>query len=517
MLRFLRYLLLLCFALPLPALRAQSDLSYEVTEVSPGIYDIDISGLEPLSPMEPVSEFPAPYYELFIEVGDGYFVRKQRPNPASAEEVYTYRHYYGVREPRPTQIHVLGNPIYSPNHRPALPDALPVSPVMVHDPGNTNGITYDFVPANKLAQADLNWPYFVAEDDFIILAGYQQQASNSNLQIDLSDGGVISVYYDESLVYPVIADDGDPTHRSYEVLTVDEADIADDPVFDNFEGAVNQRIDFLLPPTKLDEGIVYLHFKLHDAATLGETESFPIGVAVRAIAADGPSESYDLSTVVGEIRGGKDPNEIIGMPRPICLEDSVPNELSYHIEFFNDGDAAVDSFVVEITFSEYVRLENVSDLQIDYLRIGDTYVPASEYLASPEVIPGDEPRMRWVLPKMGILYGFHDPQVGANPDLYRNCSAEIDLRVPFNAEKTTCDTIPARLDITFPSGVVTTRRDSLPCQCEEAPIASSFPCSIVPSIPFLGGCWCTLLLLLLLLVIAYLVWVIIRNQNSGTA
>ena len=496
---------------------------FDLVPLGSGQYRFDIYGLDRLDQLEPSEIYDDPRYELFVEYGDGYYVRKTMDNPIDNRDTFSFVHNFSVREPEPELLHVTATPLYSPEKKPGIPDAAPTIP----DPiswgvvGSTGGVKFDYVPGNSMVKADLNWNMLEAEDIFVVIAGYQN--ASSNLIGDLSDGGFLSVYYNSDLVEPV-RDEGDLEYRAYDkngvqTITLNPDEVIVDKAADN----INAHIDFDIPPMgQGQEEFVFVTFKLHDAETIGEIEEFPIHVVVRGLDDGEPSSSYESERTYGEVRVGKDPNYITGYPRPVCEGDSFENFI-YHVEFFNEGDAAVDSVEIEIELPPHVQLNNASDIKILSARFGsDEEIPVGDLTYGPELISASPPVIKLIVARNGYLNGYSEPQIDNQLQYYPFCSAEFEFEFPRNMAKPLCDGInplASELAITFPSGDVVTRRDTIPCLCvEQEPGegtgSTAFPCNIVPDIPALGSCWCTFLLLLLIIVLLFLLIIIVRNRAS---
>ena len=487
-----------------------------VVQQSPGTYRFTVTGLPHLNKMEPIAIMPDPRYELFFELGDGYYLRKTMPNPASTSTEFTFVHSFGIRLPSPNSVKVTSTPLYSPNKKPTIPDNFPpiVEP-MTWIPGTTSGkIKFDFVPAGSMVKADLNWNMLESDDLFIVVAGFQNGSSNQQ-NFDLSDGGYASIYYDSKLVTPIF-DEGIPVFRC-RTAGVEYTNIewGSDPVIDSSPEDLDAKLDFILPPT--DQGVedfIFANFTTNSPADFGENDRFPITVVVWGPGEDGPSENnFATATVFAEYKGGKDPNEITGSPRPACLDSSF-GFFDYHIEFFNEGTAIVDSFNIKVTFSEFVELTSYEDIEIVSLRIGNQMVDVTSLTFLPEISGANE--FTLVIDQPGFyLQGYTAESIDNNPMYYPYCSAELEIRVPRNMALTSCTSIPAELEIVFPNGIPVSRVDSIPCSCDLGPEPVVFPCNIVPDIPFLGGCWCTLLVILLILIVLFLLFVIWKNSQSS--
>lgn len=510
------------FFLPLFSFGQSLTPEFDLVQLAPGQYRFDIYGLDRLDQLEPSEIYDDPRYELFVELGDGYYIRETMDNPNDNRDTFSFVHNFSVREPEPELLHVTATPLYSPEKKPGIPDAAPSipDPISWGVAGSTGGVKYDFVPGTSMVKADLNWNMLEADDMFVVIAGYQNGSSN-NIG-DLSDGGYLSVYYDGDLVEPV-RDEGSLQYRAYDKNNEQSLSFGTDEVIvDKAADNINSHVDFDIPPMgQGQEEFVFVTFKLHDPETLGEVEEFPIHVVVRGLDDGEPSSSYESERTYGEVRVGKDPNYITGYPRPVCVSDNF-DSFTYHVEFFNEGDAAVDSVKLEIEFPPHVQLTNASDIKILSARFGspDT-IPIADLTYSPEIISASPPVIQLIVARNGYLNGYSDPAINNQPEYYPHCSAEFEFEVPRNASKPLCDGInplASELAITFPSGDVVTRRDTIPCQCLEEELGegtgTAFPCNIVPDIPALGSCWCTFLLLLLIIVLLFLVIIIVRNRAS---
>ncbi len=486
-------------------------------------YDLRIWGLTELERLYPEEEgFEDPRYEIFVEWGDGSFSRHQvsdldpdDPGTPDLPQV-SLQHRYNLREPKLPNTHVTITPLYSRNTRPVHPDR--VSPPSIPWSPNFATSTFSFVPKQQAVKVDLNWKQLEPDDDFVVIAGFADRSS----LVPLSNGGFISIYYNNSKVHPKLDDGGNYIVRSHYagIQQTESLNIESDQVITTSEGALNSQIDFEIPEgsASLSQGLeelLFMEFVVNDPSQIELGDQFQITVVLRANDRGTPSTAYEFDSVTGVLVAGKDPNAIIGSPRPFCM-DSL-NFIDYKITFYNEGTAAVSDFTIHVTFSEYVALAAISDVEILSLRIGDTYYNTTDLATLPEMTAANPPGFTWQMNGLGgILLGYQDPFIDQNPNYYEYCSAELLIRVPRNPAITSCENIPARLDIIFPGDTVS-QVDTLICGCGVPPDPTEFPCNIVPDIPLLGGCWCTLLLIVLLAVIVMLVIVIWRNSNRPQA
>lgn len=491
------------------------DLTFD--EIGPGEYSFKLTNLPLLDPTEPAEVHSDPQYQIFVETGDGYYFREM-VEPDQTE--FSFNYGYSKRPVQEPNVNVYMTPLYSPNKRPGIPDMVFPGGGLQWSPGAAgNSLKYDFMNQSEMAYADLNWFSFEPSDTIVVVAGYQ----NVNPDIDLSDGAIVSIYYDSNVLSPVTAA-STPVYRSYNEVNPTTYNFEEDPVLDQYGEYVNAHIDFdAQGPDQGVEEFIYANFKLADSEEVGEEAGFKIVVVVRA---GGNQQvylpSYRAASVDGEIKTVRDPNSITGRPNPLCME-SAPDFIEYDIEFFNSGEAIAKKFDLDIELSDYISLVDQSDIEITFLRIGnDTLTDLNaELVAKPELINNAPPRVIWSIQPVApdvYLSGFGSTELEFNPSFYYYCSAEVKLRVPRNKALESCDSIPAKLTITFENGIPVARADAILCNCEQptppGPDPQAFPCNIVPDIPFLGGCWCTLLVILLLIVIVFLI-IVIRRNSSG--
>lgn len=515
-------LLFSIFSLPLFSTAQSVSPEFTLVQTGPGLYRVDIYGLSHLDKLQPEEIYDDPRYELFIELGDGYYLRKTMDNPQDERDTFSVIHQFSIREPQPELIQVTATPIYSPEKKPEIPDAAPALPdSMTWSPtGGTSGVKYDFVPGGKMVKADLNWSMFEAGDMFVVIAGYQNGTSNTIG--NLSDGGFLSVYYDSGLVEP-LRTEGDLEYRAYDKNAEQSISFVEDQVIqDHSDDKLNAHLDFEIPPmSQGQEEFVFVTFQIHDSETIGETEGFPVYVVVRGLDDTEPTNTYEFESAKGEIKVGKDPNYITGYPRPVCAGSEV-EFFRYHIEFFNEGEALVDSVQLDITLPVQIAVSQASDIEILSARFGSPdLIPPHELTYGLELLSTDPLRIRLPVAQNGYLNGYSDPSINNRPEYYPYCSSEFELKIPRDVQEAICgDSAPltAELAVTFPSGEVVTRRDTIPCGCLEEGIKEAdtpvFPCNIVPAMPVFGSCWGTFWILLLILALLIAGIVILISKSS---
>ncbi len=500
-----------------------------------GLYLFKIYDLPDLEQLEPIEEFGTARYELLIEVGDGYYTRKTMPNPRIGTDTFRFYHQFGPRTPLSSSVSVLATPIYSPNRRPTrLDNAISINPI-IYDFNSTWSTSKDgLIPG--AVKADLSWHTLEAEDEFTVIAGYTfpKQPPVSAGNFNFNNGGYLSIYYNRDIVEPV-EDEGDVVFRSYLENVVDPQNIPieSDLVYNEYEElGINAHMDFRLDTGVFMEEFIYATFQMHDAEMIGETSEFPIVVVLRDRASGEPSSQYIAESVKGELRYGKDPNTITGLPRPICLPDSSLDSLLYHVEFFNSGTAIVDSVQFKITLPDHVDLANPPNFDLLEARFGSPdQLDLVESDISIEVVPpnqvivtvkGAKVRVEYGNPpavyfQSQYLNGYQEKSSEYRSSYYPYCSAEFLFRFVRNKAIDDCEKsgpIEAVLEVGFPSGEVLARRDTILCECEEEVSTCPGFCNIFPSIPFLGGCCCTPLLILLIIIVGSLIFLIWRNMRQ---
>ena len=500
-----------------------------LTNIGNGTYSFTASGFANLPPLYPASAGTPPRYEMFIELGDGSYKRVSMANPPGpGTSVVLFNHQYTIRQPDTTKIRVMSYPLYSRTKKPTIPDVVaPVEASMswVSNSAGQGLNQLNYIPPGSMAKGDLHWNFMEADDEFIVLAGYQNDITNNQLPFNISKGGYLSIYYNDQWVEPLGGET--PRFSCYVNQVVHFSnpsyDPNSDPVIPTLGEDVNARIDFELPPTAANqEEFIFANFKVKSAAAIQGLDQFPIVVVVWETAGqnEGPTGNYSpAETTYGEIQTGKDPNNIEGYfwggtrlrPLPSQAIDDSLTHFDYKIEFYNSGDAPVDEFTIDVDFSDHVALSSFTDVEVLFVRIGSDTVNPAALSSRPELIDATQGTISWKLKNHGTLVGYTDPVIDSNPAYYPYCSAEIWLRVPRNMAMETCDSIQAELTITFPDNSSLSRTDTLLCTEGGIPPGPEFPCNIVPDIPFLGGCWCTLLVIVLLAVILLLIIVIARN------
>ncbi len=523
------FLLLAVFA-SLPSFGQQEKI--RLTNLGNGTYRFTASGFPKLLPLYPANAGTPPRYELFVELGDGAYKRVSMVNPAgTGSSVDLFTHQYTIRQPDTTKIRVMSYPVYSRTKKPTIPDV--VAPVETKMSWVANaagqGLTQlNYIPPGTMAKGDLHWNFMEADDEFIVLAGYQNDISNVQQPFDLSKGGYVSIYYNSQWVTPVGG--GSPRFSCYDNNVTDfnnsSFDPNSDPVILTSGEDINARVDFEVSPLAANqEEFIFANFLVNDGEAIQGVDRFPIVVVVWESNGqnEGPTGNYEpAETIYGEIRTGKDPNEIEGYfwggsrIRPLnnqSIDDSLTH-IDYMLEFYNSGNGAVDQFIIDVDFPDHVLLADYTDVEVLSVRIGGDVVNVGTLTSLPELLDANLGTISWKIKGQGTLVGYADPVIDSNPAFYPYCSAEIWLRVPRNPAKSTCDSIQTSMTITFPDNSSLTRTDTLLCLeggPTPNPSPTEFPCNIVPDIPFLGGCWCTLLVIVLLAVILLLIMVVARN------
>ncbi len=478
----------------------------------PGEYRFDISGLKILEPLYPNRPDLEPFYVLFFELGDGYYIWDTMPNPVDKVGIqHQIFHTYTRRAPLEDQMQMVVYPLYSKTEKPPIIDIAPFEGgSLTFDPNwaNTNQ-TSGFLLPGQFVRADLSWDVLEAKDEFIVAAGFQNEDTSV---LDMGQAVIVSIYYDENLVTPHPSVDNTLTRHYLE--DADQISLSgNDPVVAAFETShdynLNSRIDFVLPGIDIGvEEFLFAHFTVNGGILPGN--SFPMVIAVRN--SRSISDAYQAVAVEGAIITGRDPNGIVGYlagpprQRPACLADSL-DTWEYEISFFNIGNAKVDSFNIKVEFPEFVQLNSYEDIELVFIRLGDDTIDVNS--VNPELTGIDNRTMILSFEGVGTLLGLSDPNVDAYAKPKHYCSAEILLRVPRNMGLASCESVDTKLTVVFPGGSQLSRTDTLPCICPPPP--SDFPCNIVPDVPFLGGCWCTLLLIVLLAVILLLIIIIAKN------
>lgn len=513
----------------LPATAIAQTFSVNASGDDPYTYNFEVTGLERL---ESIPEREA-RWELFFETGDGYYRREEIANPSDNSDVFSFSHTYTHRVPDPSDMKMTATPIYSPNKKPVILGNNPLPPDI-----GAGMITFpnypDFLSDPDVVKIDLNWSMLEAEDRFTVIGGYRAVSNQSN--VDLSKGGIISIYYNEALVEYLPGTEGSG-YRSYDNIPETTEDFGDDVVYQDYEGAFNAHIDFIFPPDTSSTGsfpfpeFVYANFKVKSPEEVGETEVFEIAAVVRAGQASSvPTPSnYQISKMQGHLEYGKDPNSITGIPDTVCFPNGSLTHFQYHVEFFNEGNASVDHATMEISLPEHIKLEdgplNMKLLEARWGSADNLPLQYFHYCVTAAINPNGPDKVLIEIysvkdlsneyAELLSLFGFKDEYLVSYPDYYSKCSAEFLFEFERDMTLNTCDPdnpIDARLEITFPSMDVVVATDTIACDCQEPPVV--FPCNVVPDIPFLGGCWCTLLVILMLLIILFLIFVIWRNSQS---
>lgn len=500
----------------------------------PLVYEFDVTGLEKL---DDIPDRTA-RWELFIETGDGYYIRRDLDNPANKEIVFTISHTYSYRVPDPADITMTATPIYSPNKKPVILGNSSSPPAF----GEMGALPTDypnFLSESEIVKIDLNWSVLEAEDRFTVIGGYRPVSSQN--KVDLSQGGVLSIYYNTDLV-EYLPGTG---YRSYDNISESTANYENDEVYQDYEGAFDAHIDFVFPPDSTSvtgafpvPQFVYASFRIKSPEEVGETNAFEIAAVVRENSGTTapPASNYEISKMEGQLQYGKDPNSINGIPDTICFPNNTLTHLRYHVEFFNEGNASVDSAKMEIILPEHIKLEdgplNMSLIEARWGAEENLPLQYFHYHVTATSNPTGPDKVLIVIDSVKdlsnehnsrlSLFGFKEEYLLNFPDYYSKCSAEFLFEFERDMTLNTCDPdnpIAAQLEIEFPSGDKVTASDTIACYCVAGPkgggnTAEAFPCNIVPQVSFLGGCWCTLLVILFLLIILFLIIVIWRNSNS---
>ncbi|MEL6674109.1 MAG: hypothetical protein AAFR61_18030 [Bacteroidota bacterium] len=294
----------------------------------------------------------SPYYRVFIEYGDEHFNQISSPSAEGATTV-VFDHRYSSKPPqRPPRVRV--TPIYSQNDEPPSLTMLSGNTNITNLSGFPQESYFQGFPASTLVHPYLSWNVLVPGDTFTVAIAYR-----SDQQIP-SPAGTISLYYHEDFVSPV-----EGSLRSYnneEAGTpIEPDDILANPRYTAKETYSSSSMDNGTFNIMFVDMVINEELPLEEEGTLNTYVK--LGYAFPGAAGGPPSQVSESGDVRIKIQKGRDPNNMVAFPKPIC-ENDPPTVLTYTINFENAGNGPVKDIQVEATLDDQLDREALTVKEI---------------------------------------------------------------------------------------------------------------------------------------------------------
>jgi hypothetical protein len=444
-----------------------------------------------------ISEFPFipeptftedPYYSVFIEYGDGTFEVIETPkanSPAIEGFEHTFEHTYATSDLQDLNRRI----------------SVDVTSVKIDGPKPPRTVFNITIPKTNSVQSPGNFPSYVSPNDIIdILSNWELGLQvEDELTVIAAKGysqpfeGVLELHFHNDHFALTNPNNPGPSDPLFGRSRLDLSVAPGAPLINSHIGGYyDKKLSWTYSLDSLDEHLIFTDFKATPSIEEGRRVYFKVTLSELG---DDSREIMDEKVLILGVDASRDPNAMQVSPDTV-IRSQAPVELTYTIDFFNEGNGAVNDIIIRTKLPGEVDPTTLEH-HLAFIR-RDSVVPVGGGVAGPilnvnydEVINGLTDEITWTFSNAdlrGLGEGLIDP---------RDSEGRVSFKVKTSADLTTCTQFSTLASIKF--GIQT------PINTKEATVTCRDENNSDKSGNSSTGMWC-FIFLAVLIIFLIIIW-----------